>query len=456
MLHRPQAVAVGSLAIGVLIVVGKLGTGLATGSLALIGDAIHSLLDVVSSAFALLAVRTAAKPADTEHPYGHGRAETLSAFAEGILLILTAIGIAYEAVRRLVLPGGGTVDPALYAMALLVVTIAVESARGAILSRVGKATGSEALTADAANRGGDVLSSLGVLAGLIAVRLGFSWADPVAALGVAGLIGWIAGRLVWHSGDILMDRSPLGIEAAVRSAIATVAGVREVRNVRVRRSGASLIGDASISARRSLSVEGAQALTEDVRRTVGASQPNLDLTLVIESDIRADNMVERVHAVAARQGGVHDLHNVTVEREADGSLHLTMHAKLPAQQTLTHAAAAGAELEAGLRAEFPQVSRVDVHLEPLEPDVVRGENVTAQRRELADAIRRLVADNRYVTRCRDVELSSRGGSITAHGVVEMPGTDTLVHAHQVETDLEARLITGVEGLAEVVVRTTSA
>ena len=229
-----------------------------------------------------------------------------------------------------------------------------------------------------------------------------------------------------------------------------------MRSVRIRRSGAALIGDASVSARRSLSVEGAQALTEDVRRAVGAGHPNLELTLVIESDIRADNMVERVHAVAARLGGVHDLHNVTVEREEDGSLHLTMHAKLPAQQTLTDAARTSAGLEEGLRGEFPQVSRVDVHLEPLEADVIRGENVTARRRELAQAIRRQVQQHRDVTLCRDVELSSRDGAITAHVVVEMPGTLTLVHAHQVETELEARLLTSLDGLAEVVVRTTSA
>lgn len=455
MLQRPQAVALGSLAIGVLIVAGKLAAGIGTGSLALIGDAVHSLLDVVSSGFALIAVRTAAKPADVEHPFGHGRAETLSAFAEGILLILTALGIAYEALSRLLRAGGGQVDPAYYAMALLVGTIVVEGGRGAILSRVGRESGSEALTADAANRGADVLSSLGVLIGLIAVRIGFRWADPVAALGVAGLIGWIAGRLVWHSGDILMDRSPIGIEQAVRGTIATVKGVREVRSVRIRRSGASLIGDASISARPSLPVEGAQALTEDVRRVVGAGHPNLQLTLVIESDIRADNMVERVHAVAARHGGVHDLHNVTVEREEDGSLHLTMHAKMPAQETLTDAARAAAQLERGLRDEFPQVSRVDVHLEPLEPDVIRGENVTDRRSELADGIRRLVEEHRDVTHCRDVELSSRAGMITAHVVVEMSGALTLVHAHQVETALEARLLTNFGGLTEVVVRATS-
>ena len=452
MLNRPQLVAAVSVVVGVLIVAAKLGAGLATGSLGLIGDAVHSLLDVATSAFALLAVRTAGKPADREHPFGHGRAENLSAFAEGVVLLLTALGIGYEAVTRLV-TGSSAVDPALYAMAILGATIVIEAVRGAVLSRVGRASGSQALTADAANRGADVLSALAVLAGLVAARLGYPWADSVAALGVALLIGYIAGRLAWRSGDILIDRAPGGVEEGLRDTIAGVSGVREVRSLRLRRSGKELLGDATVSARRTLSVEGAQALSRAVQQAVAASNPDLDLTLVVESDVRPQNMVERVHAVAARLGGFSDVHNVTVEREGDGSLHLTLHAKLPGRQRLEQAAGAADDLEEALRTEFPQVSRVDVHLEPLEPDLVEGEDVTARRRDLRERVARLASEHPDL-RCRDVELSSRSGRITAHVVVEMPGTLTLEQAHQVETDLEARLLTGLPELAEVVVRTT--
>src|SRR6266849_5844547 len=134
--RRPERVALGSVFIGAALVVGKLVVGLLTGSLGILSEAVHSLLDLAASAFTLVAVRTARKPADSEHPYGHGRAENLAAFAEGVILLITAAGIAYEAVHRLTV-GGAAVNAAGYAFALLVVTLLIELGRGAVLRAVG-------------------------------------------------------------------------------------------------------------------------------------------------------------------------------------------------------------------------------------------------------------------------------------------------------------------------------
>src|SRR5712691_13289117 len=126
--RRPELVALVSVFIGVALVVGKLVVGLLTGSLGIVSEAVHSLLDLAASVFTLFAVRTARKPADTEHPYGHGRAENLAAFAEGVLLLITAAGIAFEAVRRLML-GGAVVNAAGYAFVLLIATLLIEVGR---------------------------------------------------------------------------------------------------------------------------------------------------------------------------------------------------------------------------------------------------------------------------------------------------------------------------------------
>src|SRR5207237_10322267 len=122
-----------------------------------------------------------------------------------------------------------------------------------------------AVLADATNRLSDVLATLGVLAGLLGVRFGLSWADSVAALLVAGIIARAAAQIAWRSGDILIDRAPAGAEEKLRDAIRNVDGVREVRAVRVRRSGPNLIGDASIATGRMLSVEAASPPVEDVQ-----------------------------------------------------------------------------------------------------------------------------------------------------------------------------------------------
>ena len=452
--QRAQQVALGSLLIGAVICIGKLVVGLLTGSLGILSEAAHSGLDVVASGFALVAVRTARRPADAEHLYGHGRVENLAAYTEGILLLLTAGGIALEAIHRL---GQHvvTVSAVDYALVLIVAAMLVEGIRAIVLRWAGKAAGSDALTADAQNRVADVFSSIGVLAGLVGVRFGYPWADSVAALLVAGLIAVTAVQILRHAGDELMDRAPTGAEAELRAAIAAVKGIREVRAVRVRRSGGRLLGDARVATRRTLSVEGAQELTKQVQDAVARRQPDVDLVLVVEGQLEQANLVERVHAAANRLGAFRDIHNVTIEQERDGSLHLTLHAKLPPQMQLEEAEELSSELEAELREELPEASRVDIHLEPLEPDVVAGRDVTSSQIELSDRIQRIVAEDQRVVRCRDVELSSRHGRIIAHVVVEMAPEVPIEEAHLVEDELERKILLAEPELQEVVTRATA-
>jgi cation diffusion facilitator family transporter len=451
---RPELVALGSVFIGVALVVGKLVVGLLTGSLGILSEAVHSIFDLAASAFTLVAIRTSRKPADTEHPYGHGRTENLAAFAEGVLLLVTAAGIAFEAMRRLV-EGGGTVNPAFYAFALMIATLLIEVGRAAVLRRIGRLASSEAMLAEATNRLADVIATVGVLAGLVGVRMGFRWADSVAALLVAVIIFRAAGMLAWRSGDILIDRSAAGAERQLRAAIRDVNGVREVRSVRVRRSGPNLIGDASIATRRMLSVEAAGALADEVKRKARSVLPTLDLSVVVEGQALQGDLVERIHAAAARNGGVRDLHNVTVEREADGSLHLTMHAKLPGDMTLAKASTASAALEETLRKELPDATRIDIHLEPMEPHVVSGEDVTQSRAQLAARMCEIVESHPDVRRCVDVELSDRHQRIHAHVVAEVAGEISLEDAHRIETELEERIRRAFPEVHEVVARATA-
>ncbi|HKC83484.1 MAG TPA: cation diffusion facilitator family transporter, partial [bacterium] len=433
--RRPELVALVSVGIGVCLVVAKLVVGLLTGSLGILSEAGHSLFDLAASIFTLFAVRTARKPADPEHPYGHGRAENLAAFAEGLLLLIIALGIGFEAVRRLLL-GGPPVNPTTYAFALLVATVVIESGRAIVMRRIGRAISSEALLADSTDRLADVLANVGVLVGLVGVRAGLVWADAAAALVVAVIIVRAAGLLAWRSGDILIDRAPAGAEEQLREAIRGVEGVREVRAVRVRRSGANLIGDASIATGRMLSVEAASALVKDVKAKAREVLPRLDLAVAVEGQEQRGDLVERIHAAAARNGGVRDLHNVTVEREADGSLHLTMHAKLPGGETLARASKTSRSLERSIRAELPEVTRIDIHLEPMDPDVIPGQDVTARNTQLAARIRAVVEAHPEVERCLDVELSDRHGRIYAHVVAEVAGEISLEHAHEIESELE--------------------
>ena len=452
--RRPELVALGSVAIGVALVLAKLVVGLLTGSLGILSEAAHSLFDLAASVFTLIAVGTARKPADPEHPYGHGRTENLAAFTEGMLLLFVAALITFEAVRRLA-GGGSSVNPTGYAFGLLIATIAIEGGRAVVMRRVGRAVASEAMLADSTDRVADVLATVGVLVGLAGVRAGLIWADAAAALLVAAIILRAAGLLLWRSGDILIDRAPAGAEKLLRGIIQQVDGVREVRSVRVRRSGPNLIGDASIATGRMLSVEAASALVRSVKQAARVALPRLDLAVAVEGQEQRGDLVERIHAAAARNGGVRDLHNVTVEREADGKLHLTMHAKLPADETLAKASKTSRSLEQSIRAELPDVTRIDIHLEPMDADVVPGQDVTERDAQLAARIRNVVESHKEVKRCLDVELSKRHNRIHAHVVAEASGDISLEHAHRIESELEEMIRREIPEAHEVVTRVTA-
>lgn len=452
--RHPVLVALVSVAIGLALVLSKLVVGLLTGSLGILSEAVHSLFDLAASTFTLFAVRAARKPADKEHPYGHGRAENLAAFAEGILLLITAIGIGFEAIRRL-LEGGPPVNPAGYAFVLLIGSLLIETGRAIVLKRVALLASSEAMLADATDRVADVLANIGVLAGLIGVRLGLPWADALAAGLVAVIIIRAALRVAWRSGDILIDRAPAGAERQLRDLIQGVDGVREVRSVRVRRSGPNLIGDVRIATSRMLPVEAAGALVDDVKSRARSALPSLDLAVAVEGLEQREDLVERIHAAVARDGGVRDLHNVTVEREADGSLHLSMHAKLSGDMTLAQAARKSSGLEHALRAELPDATRIDIHLEPMEPEVVSGEDVTARRAQLVARMKEIVASHPEVRRLVDVELSDRHNRLHAHVVAEVSGDISLEHAHRIETELEESIRRAIPEVREVVARATA-
>jgi divalent metal cation (Fe/Co/Zn/Cd) transporter len=286
-------------------------------------------------------------------------------------------------------------------------------------------------------------------------RFGVANADPIAALVVAGLIIWAAVRLLKQSTDFLMDRSIREAATAVTDAAVNVPGIKEVRSVRVRGAGAALIGELEVAGRRTLALEAADDLAGQVQRAVAERLPNMQLTVLVKANVDESQLVERVHAAAARNGSFRDLHDVVVEQEVDGRLHLSLHAKLPSQLSMREARGLVDVFERELRSELRDVSRIDVHLEPLEPDLVHGRDVTVAQADLVERIRAVLRQFPQAEGTGDVELSSRRGEITAYAVVRVPDDLTLEQAHEVETQLETTIQRAVPEVRHVVVRATA-
>src|SRR5580704_14966121 len=297
---RKRRAAIASVAASVVLTLAKLGDGALSGSVALISEGAHNAVDIGVSALTYFAVREADKPADEEHPFGHAKIEAVAALAQTGFLAVLSVAVAVEAIRRM---GGDApkVDANALALGVVLVSVAVDFIRWRALAKVARETKSDALAADALHYYSDLVSSLLVLIGLAATRFGFVQADALAAIGVAVFIAIASFRLGRHTIDALVDTAPKGLADRLRRAIEAVPGVAEVDAVRLRPSGAQIIGEVGIFVSRTLPLERVAAIKDEVARRISAQWPETSLTLTANPTALDDeSLLERVQLIATR------------------------------------------------------------------------------------------------------------------------------------------------------------
>jgi cation diffusion facilitator family transporter len=193
-----------SLSVGGVVLAIKSSAYFLTGSTAILSDALESTVNVIAAALLLWSVSLAARPADRDHPYGHGKAELFSAAVEGAMIAVAAVTILLEAGRALVV--GPELQRLDLGLGLLCAAGVVNAALGGYLIAVGRRTDSQALAADGRHVLSDVWTSLGVLGGLAAARVtGWVWLDPLIAIAIALHLGYVALSIVWRAGQGLLD-----------------------------------------------------------------------------------------------------------------------------------------------------------------------------------------------------------------------------------------------------------
>jgi cation diffusion facilitator family transporter len=283
-------VAALSVASNTLLVVLKVVVGLAIGSVSVLSEAIHSGLDLVAAVIAFAAVRTSGKAADDNHPFGHGKIENIAGTIEAVLILAAALWIAWEAVEKLIHPT--PVSTPGWGVAVMAVSAAVNFGVSTMLFRVGKATQSVALQADAWHLRTDVWTSVGVLVGLAVMWLGgkllpgvnLAWVDPVAALAVAVLIGHASWELTVQAGRDLLDaRLPPVEEQSIRDEVARhCPEAVELHGLRTRKAGATRFIEFHLVVPGHLTVEVSHQATDRVEDALRRILPGSHITIHVE------------------------------------------------------------------------------------------------------------------------------------------------------------------------------
>ncbi len=343
-----------------LVAAAKVVIGLITRSLAMVSDGIHSSLDATSNVIGLLSTAVAARPPDATHPYGHRRFETLASMFVGGLLLLTGWEIARGSVARL----RGNITPEITTLnfVVMIVTIVINLVVSTYERRVGKRLNSEFLLADAEHTRSDVFVSLTVIASLVAVQMGWAWVDAVAALGVVGLIGLAAWRIVSRSVNVLVDGAALE-PIDVQRVVGELPGIQRVARVRSRGPADDIHLDLDVEVSAPTTTEQGAAIANEIRRRLRAQIDGL-------SDIQVYFLPQQdgppdYAQIARAEGDALGLgvHEVIPTNIPDG-LSLDMHVEVPPEQTVAEAHDVVSQFEERLHERIPELARVVTHMEP--------------------------------------------------------------------------------------------
>ena len=370
-MNDKEKAALGSIAASAALTAAKAVVGVMTGSLAILSEAGHSLLDFAATVLTYAAVRVSGKPADAEHQYGHGKIESVAALAETALLFILAAGVAYEAGSRLLGGQAHMVEATPYAFAIIAISILVDFFRARTLERVAEKTSSQALEADALHFSSDMWSSIAVLIGLGGVALGYAWAD----------FGGCADRRGFHLRRRLAARPPHhryldrhGAGGRERKGAAATArrvpGIVDVERVRARPAGAALFVDLAVGVNRTLPLERVTAIKDRLARAIRAEFPEAETTITTEPHALDDETVRERVMLIARNSGL-AVHHVAVQAIGD---RLSVSADLEVEGTLPLSAAheTASRLEEAIREELGTEVEVETHIEPLAGGHARG------------------------------------------------------------------------------------
>jgi cation diffusion facilitator family transporter len=445
--------ALASIAAAAALVALKLGTGLLTGSLALVSAGVESSGDVIAAALTFFAVRLGARPADPGHPYGHRRAENLAALGEAAIVGGGAVIITYEAVSRLVEGDASPPDTGWYVFAVIGVAVAIDLARITASLRAARRYGSAAFRSNAFHFAGDLGGSLAVLLGMVLVASGVEQGDPIAALLVSAIIAVGVARLIWENAGVLMDRAPDAALGAAREAITGLGPDVELRRLRLRESAGRFFVDVTVGVPPGAAVVEGHQQADRIEEAVNEALPDSDVVVHMEPRHRGVDLRQQVLSAALSEPEVAEAHDVAIF-EGEGRATVSLHLKFPADLPLEEAHAVAERVEDAIRS-LRGVEAVLTHLEPLERPVPESHG---DRRELAgrrERIEELVRE-RTGAPPRHLRLLPTEAGYVLFLTLGLDDEHSLPAAHALATELEDALRRQQPDLAEVVVHTEPA
>ena len=508
--HREKTrVAVSSIIASVCLTISKFIIAIATGSLGILSESLHSGLDVIAAIMTLYAIRMAMRPPDLEHHYGYAKFESLTSLGETILLFVVAGWIFYEGIERIFFIHSGP-EITVFSFAIMIISIVVNFNRSKALYGIARKYGSQALEADALHFKADMLTSGVVLVGLSVVYLfGIPNADSYAAITVAGVIVYTSLGLGRRTLDVLLDKAPKGIQGQILESVTGFEGVKNAHSVRVRKVGSETFVDLHIEVPRIFTHDKAHRIATSVENKIKDEiLPNSDVVVHVDAveDDLTETVKDKIRLIATNYPAIKNIHSLylsttsirqnyanptqkksheVVDDEGDmdtpvssSPLHLYLDVQIDSDLDLKTAHDIVDDFERRIQKEISRIRAITTHIET-EVDIessIGKEEKTDQY--FIDKIKRIALSVTGVSDCKDVALvfagpeihitltirlnhlyaadvnrnNSIGDKSEGNGLGSKGNKMSVVKAHQIATDIQ-NLILKNTGASRVVIHT---
>jgi len=427
MSNKKESVALSSVLASLGMTIMKFVVGIMTGSMGIISEAAHSALDLGAAGLTLFAVKVSDKPADTRHPYGHGKMESVSALIETGLLFLTSAWIIYEAIHRIIIKDF-RVEITWYAFAVIIVSIIIDFSRSRALYKVAKETNSQALEADALHFSSDIWSSTVVLVGLVLVYFGVTGADTFAAIGVSIFVLVAGYRLGKRTIDTLMDTAPEGVTDIVKGIVENIEGIISTDKIRVRPLGPSMFIELEIGINRGFSIIKVNEIIKKAKEAIHEKIQEADILIHTKPiQLKDETMVDIIRTIASKH--MLSVHSILVDK-LDGKKFISYDLELPGSLTVLLAHEKASHLEKEIQSEIGTEIELYTHIDSYTFDEKESSKIeNSESLKIEKIIIEMIKDVPVIKNAHNILVRKIGTKLLITMHCDAKGEETLENAH---------------------------
>lgn len=370
--YRLRTLKLSTIAISSVVLV-EVSLGLTVGSLAIVSDGLHALLDALTTFTLFLVTRVSLKPPDEEHMYGHEKFEPIGGLIGGIALIGIALTILYEAILRILSNQAINMELEYVGFIAIGFTFCIDFFRVGIFSKARKSE-SSTMKAGLYHAIADLSSTVIAFVGFGLASLGVSIGDALASVVLSVFLSYLSVRLVWSSGMELSDTISKDVADKVRKEILATKAVCKCEGLKIRKVGDKAFVRVTVQVPDYLDLEEAHDLTSEIEANIKKVVGNAEVAIhtePCETDMPTHRLVEKL---ATEVHGVKEAHEINTAY-TDGKLYITLHAYVDPKLSVEEAHEIAEEIEDKIEAKVANLENVAVHVEPFSPKKRRGSMV---------------------------------------------------------------------------------